>query len=118
MILEISTSSDFTRPARSLRRFSSRALYALHEKTEVEFYELVLAGGLFRSSTTILVEPLVSAVRVVSPDVRPIRLVKPPVVGAVLLAFELAGFPVEGPAGDLIFSGLDEALLSTPPERI
>jgi hypothetical protein len=45
-------------------------------------------------------------------------LAKPPVVGAVLLAFELAGFPVEGPAADLILSGLDEALLSTPPERI
>jgi N-acetylglucosamine kinase-like BadF-type ATPase len=93
-------------------------LVAKHLGLEETDYELVLAGGLFRSNTTILVEPLVAAVRAVSPDVRPIRLVKPPVVGAVLLAFELAGFPVEGPAADLIFSGLDEALLSTPPERI
>jgi len=81
-------------------------------------YELVLAGGLFRSATRILVDPLVAVVRTVSPDVKPIRLVRPPVVGAVLLAFELAGVPVEETAADLIFSGLDDSLLASPPERI
>ena len=81
-------------------------------------YELVLAGGLFRSSTKILVDPLVATVRTVSPDVRPVRLVRPPVVGAVLLAFELAGVPVAETAAELIFSGLDDSLLAAPPERL
>ena len=81
-------------------------------------YELVLAGGLFRSSTKILVDPLVATVRTVSPDVKPIRLVRPPVVGAVLLAFELAGVPVAETAAELIFSGLDDSLLAAPPERL
>ena len=81
-------------------------------------YELVLSGGLFRSTTKILMDPLVATVRTVSPDVKPIRLVRPPVVGAVLLAFELAGVPVEETAADLIFSGLDDSLLVSPPERL
>ncbi|MEP7060218.1 MAG: BadF/BadG/BcrA/BcrD ATPase family protein [Actinomycetota bacterium] len=93
-------------------------LVARHLGLEATDYELVLAGGLFRSATNILIEPLISTVRTLSPDVRVIPLVKPPVVGAVLMAFELAGLPVEGAAADLIFSGLDEALLTTPPERI
>lgn len=81
-------------------------------------YELVLAGGLFRSATRILIDPLVAAVRTDSPEVKPIRLVRPPVVGAVLLAFELAGGPVQDTAADLIFSGLDETLLAPPPDRL
>lgn len=65
-----------------------------------------------------MIDPLVDVVRTVSPDVRPIRLIKPPVIGAVLLAFDLAGGLVEHSASDLIFSGLDETLLATPPERL
>ncbi|MEA2614082.1 MAG: hypothetical protein QOI52_2041, partial [Chloroflexota bacterium] len=42
----------------------------------------------------------------------------PPVVGAVLLGFELAGVSVEDAVGELIFSGLDESLLAAPPERM
>lgn len=81
-------------------------------------YELVLAGGLFISGTRILVDSLVAAVRTVSQDVKPIRLVRPPVVGSVLLAFELAGVPVQDAAGDLIFSGLDDTVLASWPERL
>lgn len=81
-------------------------------------YELVLAGGLFRSGTRSLVDPLRAVVRTVSPDVQLIRLIKPPVVGAVLLAFELAGGPVEDSSSDLIFSGLDQTVLAAPPERL
>ena len=81
-------------------------------------YELVLAGGLFRSATRILVDSLLAVVRTLSPDVHPIRLIKPPVVGAVLLAFELAGGPVEDSASDLIFTGLDASLLASPPRRL
>jgi hypothetical protein len=40
------------------------------------------------------------------------------VVGAVLLAFELAGVSVEDTVGELIFSGLDASLLAAPPDRI
>lgn len=81
-------------------------------------YELVLAGGLFRSAARLLIDPLVAVVRTVSPDVKPVHLVRSPVVGAVLLAFELAGIPVEDTAADLIFSGLDDSLLASPPERL
>jgi N-acetylglucosamine kinase-like BadF-type ATPase len=93
-------------------------LVAAHLGLAGSAFELVLAGGLFRSATRILVDPLVATVRTVSPDVDPIRLVRPPVVGAVLLAFELAGVSVEDAAAELIFSGLDESLLAAPPERM
>ena len=121
-LLDVAEAGD--QVARSIVEYAGRELgtnanlVAARLGLEGSEYELVLAGGLFRSATGILIDPLVDVVRTVSPDVRPIPLMKPPVIGAVLLAFELAGCPVEDSASDLIFSGLDQTLLAAPPERL
>jgi N-acetylglucosamine kinase-like BadF-type ATPase len=81
-------------------------------------FELVLAGGLFGSPTTILVDPLLATVRSVSPDVVPVRSVPPPVVGAVMLALESMDVPVTGTIGNRIFSGLNETMFLAPPDRL
>ncbi|MCS7282150.1 MAG: BadF/BadG/BcrA/BcrD ATPase family protein [Anaerolineae bacterium] len=58
---------------------------------EQETFDLVLAGGLFRSASPLLLEALVGTVREVAPGARPVRLEVPPVVGGVLLAMDAAG---------------------------
>jgi N-acetylglucosamine kinase-like BadF-type ATPase len=58
--------------------------------TRLEF-DLVLAGGLFRSGSRDLIDVVVATVRRAAPGARHIPLVDPPVVGAALLAMEFAG---------------------------
>ena len=53
-------------------------------------FDLVLAGGLFRSASAFLVDPLRDVVRPVAPKATPTLLRDPPVIGSVLLAIELA----------------------------
>jgi N-acetylglucosamine kinase-like BadF-type ATPase len=50
-------------------------------------YDLVLAGGLFRSGSALLEGLIVEH----APGARLVRLIAPPVVGAVLMAMELSG---------------------------
>ena len=56
---------------------------------EIEF-DVVLAGGVIRSDSSFLLDPLEAAVRSVAPRAALVRLDSPPVVGAVLLAMDLA----------------------------
>lgn len=59
---------------------------------EGEEFDLVLAGGLFRSATPLLLETLSETVRAVAPRARPVRLEAPPAVGGVLLAMDAVGW--------------------------
>ena len=54
-------------------------------------FDLVLAGSMFGAKSPMLIDELEVCVRAVAPDVRLVRLEFPPVVGAALLAIELAG---------------------------
>ncbi len=67
------------------------ALVARRLGMEDEAFEVVLAGGLFRSDTRIVDEAIEVSVRRVAHHVRLVRLDSAPVVGAVLMALELAG---------------------------
>ncbi len=58
-----------------------------------EPFDLVLAGGVFRSRSALLLEALEAPVRACAPQVRIVVLEAPPVAGSVLLAFDAAGIP-------------------------
>lgn len=59
-----------------------------------EPFDLVLAGGIFRSRSTLLVDALAAPVRAYAPQARVGVLDTPPVAGSVLLAFDAASAPV------------------------
>jgi N-acetylglucosamine kinase-like BadF-type ATPase len=61
---------------------------------EDEEFDLVLAGGLFRSASPLLLDTLRGTVQAVAPGARPVRLDVPPVVGGVLLAIDAVGWAV------------------------
>jgi N-acetylglucosamine kinase-like BadF-type ATPase len=68
------------------------AAYVLrHLNMESVPFDLVLAGGLFRARTAGPVRALEASIRPVAPEARLVKLEDPPVVGAALLAMELAG---------------------------
>ena len=68
----------------------SAALVARHLEMDSEPFELVLAGGLFRSRSRLLRDSILAAVP--SAELRELRAA--PVVGAALMAMELAGHTV------------------------
>jgi len=70
---------------------NSAALVARRLGMDSEPFELVLAGGLFRSRSRLLRESILD--RVPSASLRELRAA--PVVGAALMAMELAGHPVD-----------------------
>lgn len=61
---------------------------------EGEEFDLVLAGGLFRSAIPLLLDTIGDTVRAVAPGARMVRLAVPPVVGGVLLAMDAVGWTV------------------------
>jgi len=61
---------------------------------EDEEFDLVLAGGLFRSANALLLDALRGTVQSVAPGARLVRLEVPPVVGGVLLAMDAVGWAV------------------------
>ena len=61
---------------------------------EDEEFDLVLAGGLFRSANALLLDALRGTVQAVAPGARLVRLEVPPVVGGVLLAMDAVGWAV------------------------
>ena len=61
---------------------------------EGEEFDLVLAGGLFRSATPLLLETLRGTVQAVAPGARLVRLEVPPAIGGVLLAMDAVGWAV------------------------
>lgn len=54
-------------------------------------FDLVMAGGVFRSGSDLLLDALLEPVRASAPLVRPVSLRASPVVGSVLLAMQAAG---------------------------
>ncbi len=61
---------------------------------EGEEFDLVLAGGLFRSASPLLLETLRGTVQAVAPSARLVRLEVPPAIGGVLLAMDAVGWAV------------------------
>jgi N-acetylglucosamine kinase-like BadF-type ATPase len=57
-------------------------------------FEVVLSGGLFRAGSAILTDSLTSVLHPVAPHARLVHLHPPPVVGAVLMAFDAGGLPL------------------------
>ena len=60
-------------------------------------FPLVLAGGVLRHPSRLLADALVTRVRATSPAVYPVASRFEPAVGAVFLALEAAGVPVDAP---------------------
>lgn len=58
-------------------------------------FKLVLSGGVFRHEASLLVDALLARIQVASPLVEPINSPFEPAVGALFLAFELAGLSVD-----------------------
>ncbi|MDX6533652.1 MAG: hypothetical protein QOF68_1396 [Gaiellales bacterium] len=73
-------------------------------------YDLVLAGGLFRSDSALL-EGLISER---APGARLVRLIAPPVVGAVLMAMEFAGQAPGTDVQDRLSAELSEHFAEPP----
>lgn len=62
---------------------------------EDDTFEVVLAGGLFRSANALLLETLRETIHAVAPGARLVRLEVPPAIGGVLLAMDAAGWAVK-----------------------
>ncbi|MCS6940213.1 MAG: BadF/BadG/BcrA/BcrD ATPase family protein [Roseiflexaceae bacterium] len=60
---------------------------------EHEAFDVVLAGGVFRARSRLLIDALAEQVRLCAPKARVAPLEAPPVAGSVLLAFDAAGIP-------------------------
>jgi N-acetylglucosamine kinase-like BadF-type ATPase len=69
----------------------SAALVARQLDMLSDEFEVVLSGGLFRAGSAMLTDSLTSVLHPVAPRVRLVHLDPPPVVGAVLMAFDTGG---------------------------
>lgn len=59
-----------------------------------EPFDLVLAGGVFRSDSALLLDSLLASVRALAPQAQPVVLTTAPVAGSVLLAMDADGVQV------------------------
>ena len=73
-------------------------------------FTLVLAGGVLRHPSRLLRDALIARVREAAPDVRPVQSRFEPVVGAVLLALELAHSDID----DNLLERLETTLPAAP----
>lgn len=71
-------------------------------------FPLVLAGGVLRHPSSLLVETIVERVRLVSPNVQPIRAPFEPVVGVLFSALEAAGVLLDVRLFEQITSQIDQ----------
>lgn len=69
-----------------------------------ESFDLVLAGGVFRSKSEIFIDAVLAPVRAHAPFVSPVTLQAPPVVGSVLLAMQAAGVPITSALRDRLLA--------------
>ena len=99
--------SILERAGESLGR-SAAAVVRRLEMQDDEF-EIVLSGGMLRGASESVRTALETVLRPVAPHATFVRLRTAPVVGAVLLAMEAAGFPVD--------AGLHERLAEDAIER-
>ncbi len=83
-------------------------------KMEDDVFELVLAGGIFRASYSLLCDTLMASVQAVAPRVEVVRLTAPPVVGAVLLAMDEDGLPPDDTVRDRLIAEVLARLGDTP----
>lgn len=60
-------------------------------------FPMVLAGGVFRHSSTLLPDAIIERVQITSPDVRPARSRFEPVIGALFTALEAGGVTIDDP---------------------
>jgi N-acetylglucosamine kinase-like BadF-type ATPase len=74
----------------------SAALVARRLEMGGDEFDLVLAGGLFRGESGLLLETVRATVAAAAPGARPVPLEAPPVAGAALAALELAGVDAGG----------------------
>ena len=72
-------------------------------------FEIVLSGGMLRGGSQIVRDAVEVVLRLVAPRATFVGLRTAPVVGAVLLAMEVAGLPIE--------AGLQEHLAEDAIER-
>jgi hypothetical protein len=73
-------------------------------------FALVLAGGLFRGESTILMEALEGCVRAEAPSVRLMQLDTAPVAGAALMALDRTAGGVSAPAAERLRAGVLDAV--------
>ncbi|GAB4571556.1 MAG: BadF/BadG/BcrA/BcrD ATPase family protein [Anaerolineae bacterium] len=73
-------------------------------------FELVLAGGVFRAEYPLLRATLEADVRRIAPQVEIVRLTAPPVVGAVLMAMDVAGLQPDDGVRQRLIAGVQAAL--------
>ena len=86
------------------RELGSLALGVIHQLGfETVDFDLVLAGSLYEGGP-LLIEPMAGRIHAVAPGARFVRLMAPPVVGAVLLGMEQAGALMPGVRESLIAS--------------
>jgi N-acetylglucosamine kinase-like BadF-type ATPase len=77
---------------------------------EHDAFDVVLAGGVFRSRSPFVLDPLRSALAERTPEARVVVFRGAPVVGAALLAVELAGTPPRLEARGALAEGVAAAL--------
>jgi N-acetylglucosamine kinase-like BadF-type ATPase len=80
---------------RAGRELGERATTVIQRlRMQAEAFDIVLAGGLFRTHNPVLLEALEKTVQTIAPRTRLAPLEAPPVAGSVLLAMEAAGVSV------------------------
>lgn len=82
-----------------------------------EPFELVLAGGVFRSQNPILLSTLLEAVRACAPYVQPVLLETAPVVGAAMLAMDAARVALDAQARQRLGREARERLAAVDSEN-
>jgi N-acetylglucosamine kinase-like BadF-type ATPase len=73
-------------------------------------FELVLAGGLFRGESALLLETLAGCVHAEAPGARLVQLDTAPVAGAALRALDMTGAAVSAAAADRLRTGVLDAV--------
>ena len=73
-------------------------------------FDLVLAGGLFRGDSALLLETLAATVHAEAPGARLVQLDTAPVAGAALRALDLTGQGVSAAAADRLRAGVLDAV--------
>ncbi|MFL5705110.1 MAG: BadF/BadG/BcrA/BcrD ATPase family protein [Ktedonobacteraceae bacterium] len=74
-------------------------------------FTLVLAGGVFRNSTSILADAIIARVRIASPQAQPTRARFEPIVGVLFTALEMAGTAINSTLLDRLVPTIPDAKL-------
>ena len=104
--------SGATGRARTWRRVGKHRT-ASHAQggTREHAFPLVLAGGVFRHSTTVLEDAIVARIRPGAPNMRPVRSPTEPIIGVLLQALSASGVTIDQPLLDHLMHGIPPDLL-------